>query len=65
MSEIIDGNATAKSIHQELKDELSKLNFGRPPCVAFIRVGEDPASVSYVKKKGKVAAEIGIESRPI
>jgi bifunctional protein folD len=63
MSQIIDGNAVAKSIHEELKAELSQLKFGRPPCVAFIRVGEDPASVSYVKKKEKVAGEIGIASR--
>lgn len=63
MSEIIDGNATAKAIHEELKAELAQLKFDRPPCVAFIRVGEDPASVSYVKKKGRVAEEIGIESR--
>ena len=28
-----------------------------------MRVGDDPASVSYVRKKGQTAAEIGIESR--
>lgn len=63
MPKIIDGNATAKSIHEELKAELANLKFGRRPCVAFIRVGEAPASVSYVKKKERVAGEIGIESR--
>lgn len=63
MPKIIDGNATAKSIHEELKAELANLKFDRRPCVAFIRVGEDPASVSYVKKKERVAGEIGIESR--
>ena len=63
MSEIIDGNAVAKSIHEELTAELASLKYDRPPCVAFIRVGEDPASVSYVKKKEKVAGEIGITSR--
>jgi methylenetetrahydrofolate dehydrogenase (NADP+)/methenyltetrahydrofolate cyclohydrolase len=30
-----------------------------------VRVGEDPASVSYVKKKEKTAAEIGVTSRVI
>lgn len=63
MPKIIDGNATAKSIHEELKAELANLKFDRRPGVAFIRVGEDPASVSYVKKKERVAGEIGIESR--
>jgi len=60
---IIDGNAVAQSIHQELAAELKKISASRPPCVAFIRVGEDPASVSYVKKKQSVAEAIGIKSR--
>ena len=63
MPEIIDGNATAKSIHEELAAKLKSISAPRTPCVAFIRVGEDPASVSYVKKKERVAGEIGIESR--
>src|SRR6185312_10540281 len=33
---------------------------GRKPCLALVRVGDDPASVSYVKKKEATAAEIGI-----
>ncbi len=61
--EKIDGNAVAASIHEELKAELANIKASRKPCVAFIRVGEDPASVSYVKKKERVAGEIGIESR--
>ena len=63
MGEIIDGNAVAKAVHEELTAELAAMNFGRKPCVAFIRVGDNPASVSYVKKKERVAGEIGIESR--
>lgn len=63
MPQIIDGNATAKLVCEELSAKLKKISTTRPPCVAFIRVGEDPASVSYVKKKGRIAAETGIESR--
>ncbi len=63
MPQIIDGNATAKLVCEELSAKLKKISATRPPCVAFIRVGEDPASVSYVKKKGRIAAETGIESR--
>ena len=37
---LIDGNAVAKSIHEELTRELAGLNAPRKPCVAFIRVGE-------------------------
>lgn len=61
MAEIIDGNKIAAQIIAELTDEVREL--GHKPCVAFIRVGEDPASVSYVSKKQKTAASIGIDSR--
>ncbi len=60
--EVIDGNRIASEIVAELKAEVSGLK-GRRPCIALVRVGDDPASVSYVKKKGQTAAEIGIESR--
>ncbi|WP_309380373.1 bifunctional methylenetetrahydrofolate dehydrogenase/methenyltetrahydrofolate cyclohydrolase FolD [Cerasicoccus frondis] len=59
--ELIDGNAISEQILEELKAELATLN-GPKPGVAFVRVGEDPASVFYVNKKQKVAAQIGVES---
>jgi len=62
--ELIDGNAIAADIIAELKTEVATFT-GRQPCIALVRVGEDPASVSYVKKKEKTAAEIGILSRII
>ena len=59
---IIDGNAIAAQIIQELSLKVS--GFGsQKPVVLFIRVGDDPASVSYVSKKQKTAAQIGIESK--
>jgi methylenetetrahydrofolate dehydrogenase (NADP+)/methenyltetrahydrofolate cyclohydrolase len=62
--ELIDGNKIAATIIAELKAEVATLP-GRKPCLALVRVGEDPASVSYVTKKEKASAEIGIESRLI
>lgn len=62
--ELISGNQIAADIIAELKTEVSRLS-GRPPCLALVRVGDDPASVSYVKKKEKTAAEIGVTSRII
>jgi len=62
--ELIDGNKIAADIIAELKAEVASLP-GRKPCIALVRVGEDPASVSYVTKKVKMSAEIGIESRLI
>lgn len=60
--ELIDGNKIAADIVAELKAEVAALH-GRKPCIALVRVGDDPASVSYVKKKEKTAADIGIEGR--
>ena len=62
--ELIDGNKIAATIVAELKAEVATFT-GRRPCIALVRVGEDPASVSYVTKKQKTSAEIGIESRLI
>lgn len=61
---IIDGNKIASDIIAELKAEVAALP-GRKPCIALVRVGDDPASVSYVRKKEKTAEEIGITSRVI
>jgi methylenetetrahydrofolate dehydrogenase (NADP+)/methenyltetrahydrofolate cyclohydrolase len=62
--ELIDGNKIAAEVIAGLKAEVSVLT-GRRPCIALVRVGDDPASVSYVRKKEKTAAEIGIEGRII
>jgi methylenetetrahydrofolate dehydrogenase (NADP+)/methenyltetrahydrofolate cyclohydrolase len=62
--ELIDGNKIAADLIAELKAEVSRLP-GRKPCIALVRVGNDPASVSYVTKKEKTSAEIGLTSRII
>ena len=61
---LIDGNQIATALIAELKAEVATLT-GRKPCLTLVRVGDDPASVSYVKKKEKTAAEIGVTSRII
>jgi len=61
MSNIIDGNAISKEVQESLAKETATFK-GRQPCVAFIRVGEDPASISYVNKKQKIAESVGIKS---
>lgn len=59
---LIDGKALAGQITAEVAAGVAAL--GAPaPRVVFVRVGEDPASVSYVKAKNRTAAEIGMESR--
>lgn len=60
--ELIDGKKLSKAILEETKGRLEGVS-GPTPCVTFIRVGEDPASVYYVNSKQKKAAQVGIESR--
>ncbi|MEY2880417.1 MAG: hypothetical protein RLZZ15_2797 [Verrucomicrobiota bacterium] len=62
--DLIDGNLIAAALIAELKADVATLP-GRKPCLALVRVGDDPASVSYVRKKEKTAAEIGVTSRVI
>ena len=58
---IIDGNKIAENIIDELTDKVQGFTKAKP-AVLFIRVGEDPASVSYVRKKQRTAEKIGITS---
>jgi len=60
--ELIDGNLFAKQVLSELKTEVEKIREKVVPHIVVIRVGDDPASVSYVAKKQKTAAEIGMKS---
>ena len=60
--ELIDGNLISQDILDELAEQVATLK-GRPPSVCFIRVGDDPASVTYVNKKQKIAQKIGIQSQ--
>lgn len=60
---VIDGKSIAQEIVSELSQKVALLSSGKRPRVHFIRIGDDPASVSYVNKKSKTATEIGIESQ--
>jgi methylenetetrahydrofolate dehydrogenase (NADP+)/methenyltetrahydrofolate cyclohydrolase len=65
-AKIISGNEVATEIRAELKERVSKLKVqGVTPGLVMIRVGEDPASVSYVSGKEKAAEEIGVWSQTI
>jgi len=65
-AKIISGNEVAKEIRAELTERAAKLKErGVTPGLVMIRVGEDPASVSYVSGKEKAAEEIGVWSQTI
>lgn len=62
--QVLDGKATARSIKDKLMREAADLlpMAGRPPGLAVILAGEDPASAVYVRNKEKSCREVGIES---
>lgn len=61
---IIDGRKIADEIKQEVRRETERLKSERgiTPGLAFILVGDNPASQSYVKMKGKGCEEVGFYS---
>ncbi|MCL7928282.1 MAG: bifunctional methylenetetrahydrofolate dehydrogenase/methenyltetrahydrofolate cyclohydrolase FolD [marine benthic group bacterium] len=62
-AKIIDGNAIAASVREDVKAEATALREkGIEPCLAVMLVGEDPASRVYVGMKEKKCAEVGIRN---
>lgn len=60
---LIDGRAIAAQLQGELSQRIATLKSrGVQPGLAFVRVGEDPASKVYVGRKEKACAELGIFS---
>ena len=63
---VIDGTAVAKALRAEMAEEARELTArGRRPGLAAVLVGDDPASQSYVRSKGKACEEAGMLSRTI
>jgi len=61
---LIDGNAIAETIKAEVKAAIEALapRAGRPPGLAVVLVGDDPASSTYVRSKRKACAALGVHS---
>ncbi|MGH8327773.1 MAG: bifunctional methylenetetrahydrofolate dehydrogenase/methenyltetrahydrofolate cyclohydrolase FolD [Steroidobacteraceae bacterium] len=61
---ILDGKAVATKVRGEVAARAAELagRVGRPPGLAVVQVGEDPASSVYVRNKRKAAVEAGIAS---
>ena len=64
---LIDGTALAGRILEETAKRAADLTgrTGRAPCLATVLVGEDPASVTYVRMKRNRCRKAGIESRHV
>ncbi|MCD6547943.1 MAG: bifunctional methylenetetrahydrofolate dehydrogenase/methenyltetrahydrofolate cyclohydrolase FolD [Thermodesulfobacterium sp.] len=61
---IIDGKSIAQEIREKIKKEVEELRekYDIVPGLVTILVGDDPASISYVKGKQKVAQALGFYS---
>jgi methylenetetrahydrofolate dehydrogenase (NADP+) / methenyltetrahydrofolate cyclohydrolase len=61
---IIDGKAVAAEVRERVRAEVEGLTraTGRPPGLATVLVGDDPASAIYVRRKREACEEVGIRS---
>jgi methylenetetrahydrofolate dehydrogenase (NADP+)/methenyltetrahydrofolate cyclohydrolase len=61
---VIDGKAVAAEVRARVAGEVEALTteLGRPPGLATVLVGDDPASAVYVRNKRRSSEEVGIRS---
>ena len=64
MAELIDGRAVSATVRQRIAAEVKEwvAAGNRPPALATVLVGEDPASQVYVANKRRACEEAGIRS---
>jgi len=64
---VMSGTSIAQSITERVAESAADFlrHAGRRPCLATVLVGDDPASVTYVKMKRNRSAKVGIESRHV
>lgn len=63
MAQILDGVVVRDKILAELKPRVDKL--GRPPGLAVVLVGDDPASQVYVRNKIRACKQLGVFSEKL
>jgi len=61
---VADGKAIADDIRSQIADEVKSLVEAghRPPHLTVVLVGEDPASLSYIKGKQRACTRVGFTS---
>ena len=64
MGERLDGRVIAAQVQEELRADIARLQqeHGLVPGLAVVLVGDDPASLSYVRAKGRACEAFGIHS---
>jgi methylenetetrahydrofolate dehydrogenase (NADP+)/methenyltetrahydrofolate cyclohydrolase len=63
-AEVIDGKAVAARLRARVAEDVAAFTaeHGRPPGLATVLIGDDPASAVYVGGKQKASREVGIEA---
>ncbi len=63
-AKLLDGKTLAQKIQTQLKVQVEQLTGAnqRPPGLAVIMVGDNPASAAYVRNKERACANVGIAS---
>ena len=60
---VLDGKRISREIQEELRPRIAALAARhRPPALAVVRVGDNPASEIYVRNKIKACHDLGIRS---
>lgn len=64
---IIDGKQIAQNLKEQIREQVTTLTaqYGRKPCLDVILVGENPASMSYVRSKIKATEYCGFDGELI
>jgi methylenetetrahydrofolate dehydrogenase (NADP+)/methenyltetrahydrofolate cyclohydrolase len=67
LAQILDGNQIREQIKAECLPRVERLvqTYGRPPGLAVVLVGDNPASQVYVQSKTRTGDELGISSQTI
>src|SRR3989338_11529534 len=63
MATLLNGKKTAEKITEQLKKNMLAKTGVRPPGLAVVLVGNDPASQIYVNAKQKAAEHVGFVSQ--
>lgn len=63
-AQLLDGKSLAARIREDIKSRVARLRSrgGRPPGLAVILVGANPASQVYVRNKRNACSEVGFHS---